>query len=198
MGKLYYYYGTMASAKSATLLMKAHQFSSTGEKCLLLKPGFDTRTNSTIKSRIGVERECVNILEEDNVYQMIGNYIRLYRYKFIFIDEVQFLTKEQIFQLWKLTRNKEFNVSIFTFGLKTDYMNNLFDASKELLIYADDIHELKSMCKYCSKKATTHLRIVGDKVVRHGEQNIVGDNVGKERYVSVCQECFHNPPTGNL
>ncbi|MEG1482529.1 thymidine kinase [Clostridium sp.] len=194
MGKLYYYHGTMASAKSATLLMKAHQFETTGEKCILLKPSFDTRTHGTIKSRIGLEKECALIAQGDNLYQVIGNYVRLYGYRYVFIDEVQFLTKEQIFQLWRLTRNRSFNISIFAFGLKTDYMNRLFGASSELLVMADDVHELKSMCKFCSKKATTHLRVVDGVVIKSGEQNIVGDNIGEERYISVCQDCFHEPP----
>lgn len=195
MGKLYYYYGTMSSAKSATLLMKAHQFESSGQKCLILKSTFDTRSNGTVKSRIGLEKECVLIHEDDNIDVIIRNYARLFNTKYVFIDEVQFLPKHMIKALWDVTRDKKFDINVFCFGLKTDYMNQLFETSKELFVYADYIEELKSMCKCCKNKATTHLRIVDGQVVKSGDIFNVGDCTGEERYVSVCQECYECPPS---
>lgn len=194
MSKLHFFYGTMASAKSATLLMKAHQFESTGEKCLVLKPSFDTRTDGTIKSRIGLERKCVLINEDDDIGTIIRNYARLFGTKHVFIDEVQFLKPHMIKDLWEVTKDKNFDISVFCFGLKTDYLNNIFETSIQLLIYADSIEELKSMCRFCNNKATTHLRVIGDRVIKQGTSYHVGDCIGNERYISVCQECYQHPP----
>ena len=99
------------------------------------------------------------------------------------------MTKDQIRQLWILS--KHHNIDIFCYGLKLSYKNELFEASKELLILADTVEEIKSMCSRCDSKATTHLRLIGDKAIFDGEECIVGDICGKEKYLSVCQKCYH-------
>ena len=192
MGKLYYYYGTMNSSKSANLLMKAHQFEESGAKCLLLKPRFDIRDKGVVASRVGLSKEALLIGEDDNVYEMVIKKCRETKYNYIFIDEVQFLSKEQIKQIWEISTCKEYSLGVFCFGLRTDYLNKLFEASAELLVYADEIHELKAMCRFCKKKATTHIRVVNGKVIKEGVSTIVGDVVGEERYESVCQSCYSN------
>ncbi len=190
MGKLYYYYGTMNSSKSANLLMKAHQFEESGARCLLLKPRFDIRDKGCVASRIGLSKEALLIGENDNVFEMAIEECKKNKYNYVFIDEVQFLSKEQIKQIWQLSRYKEQSISVFCFGLRTDYLNKLFEAIAELIVYADEIHELKAMCRFCKSKATTHIRIVNGKVIREGKSTIVGDVVGEERYESVCQNCY--------
>ncbi|MGL5346822.1 MAG: thymidine kinase [Peptostreptococcaceae bacterium] len=192
MGKLYYYYGTMNSSKSANLLMKAHQFEESGAKCLLLKPRFDIRDKGVVASRIGLSKDALLIGEDDNVYEMVIKKCSETKYNYIFIDEVQFLSKEQIRQIWEISTCKEYSLGVFCFGLRTDYLNKLFEASAELIVYADEIHELKAMCRFCKKKATTHIRVVNGKVVKEGVSTIVGDVVGEERYESVCQSCYRN------
>ena len=99
------------------------------------------------------------------------------------------MTKEQIRQLWTLS--KYHNMDIFCYGLKLSYNNKLFEASEELLILADTVEEIKSMCSRCDNKATTHLRYVNGVPIFDGDSCIVGDVNGEERYVSVCQECWH-------
>lgn len=192
MGKLYYYYGTMNSSKSANLLMKAHQFEESGARCLLLKPRFDVRDEGVIASRVGLSKEAMLIGENDDIYEMVIDECIENNYNYIFIDEVQFLSKEQIKQIWDISRNKKHNVSVFCFGLRTDYLNKLFEAITDLIVYADEIHELKAMCRFCKNKATTHIRIVNNKVIKEGKSTIVGDVVGEERFESVCQNCYNN------
>ena len=192
MGKLYYYYGTMNSSKSANLLMKAHQFEESGAKCLLLKPRFDIRDEGVIASRVGLSKEALLIGENDDIFEMVIDKCRENKYNYIFIDEVQFLSREQIKQIWDISRNKEHSVSVFCFGLRTDYLNKLFEAVADLIVYADEIHELKAMCRFCKSKATTHIRVVNNKVIKEGKSTIVGDVVGDERYESVCQNCYSN------
>ena len=108
----------------------------------------------------------------------------------LFIDEVQFLTEEHIKQLWTLAH--KYNIDVYCYGLKLDYKNELFPASKQLLILADTVEEIKSKCCHCVKKATTHLRYVNGKVVKSGESiHIDKINPSDEKYESVCQDCWN-------
>ena len=195
MKKLRYYYGTMNSMKSATLLMKAYQFQEAGCKVLLFKPKFDSRDYREIRSRaIQYGRECIVFSDNTNLIELV---LRIKKTKEIkdddrvvlFFDEVNFMTKEQIKQLWELS--KYHNMDIFCYGLKTSYNNRLFESAEELLILADTIEEIKSMCSRCNNKATTHLRFVNNAPIFEGDDKIVGDVVGEERYMSLCQVCYN-------
>lgn len=189
MGKLRFYYGAMNSLKTGTLLTKVYQFEQCGCNTILLKPFFDTR-DVEIKSRaISDSRPCISFGSRDNLLEIIPNHMVHGKLNVVFVDEVNFITKYQVRQLWKLS--KEYDVDVFVYGLKTNYLNRLFEASEELLILADTIEEIKSMCSRCCNKATTHLRYVNDIPVFNGESCVVGDIKGKEYYVSVCQECWH-------
>lgn len=190
MGKIRYYYGTMNSLKTGTLLTKVYQFEQCGCNAILLKPSFDTRDEGVLKSRaIAGERACVTFDEHTDLYMLIARIKKDGVKNVVFVDEVNFIQPSQVYHLWEVA--KDFDIDVFTYGLKTNYMNELFDASKELLIVADTIEEIKSMCSYCHNKATTHLRFVNDKPVFKGDGCIVGDIEGNEYYKSVCQECWH-------
>lgn len=189
-GKLYYLYGAMSSLKSGQLLCKQHQFEQCGCHTILLKPSFDTRDTGVIKSRaMKDEKECTTFSDVDDLTIVIGNLLKDERNNVVFVDEVSFMNPKQIKQLWQASR--DYGISIFCYGLKTNYKNELFEASRELFIYADKVEEIKSMCSYCNNKATTHLRFIGDKPVFDGDSCIVGDVAGEEHYKSVCQECWH-------
>ena len=201
MGQLNYYFGTMASAKSGRLLMTCHQYTACGTQCILLKPSFDTRNKEGhINSRAVQSKPCTIIHPDTNIIDLVRPMLDMSNpYICIFIDEVQFLSTEQISQLWDISRIKETTVDVFCYGLKTTYQNNLFDASAELLVLADYTECLPSMCSYCHNSATTHLRIVDGKVVKHGDIHIIGDiKNSKEHYKSVCQSCYKNPPDNLL
>ena len=191
MKKLRYYYGTMNSMKSATLLMKAHQFEQAGCKVFLFKPAFDNRDYGEIRSRaIQYGRECTIFSKDVNLIDLVLKKIDINANDrvVLFFDEINFMTKEQIKQLWILS--KHHNIDIFCYGLKLNYKNRLFEASEELFILADTVEEIKSMCSRCDSKATTHLRLIDDKVIFEGEEYIVGDVSGEEKYLSVCQVCY--------
>ena len=176
MKKLRYYYGTMNSMKSATLLMKAHQFEQAGCKVFLFKPAFDNRDYGEIRSRaIQYGRECTIFSKDTNLIDLILEKLNIDSKDrtVLFFDEINFMTKEQIKQLWILS--KHHNIDIFCYGLKLNYKNRLFEASEELFILADTVEEIKSMCSRCDSKATTHLRLIDDKVIFEGEECIVGD-----------------------
>lgn len=183
--KLYYFYGTMSSAKSLNLLAKAHQFEQAGSRIMIAKPSLDTRDKGVIRSRVGLERECELIHEYTDIEDLVYNYSLI---DALFIDEVQFLTVEQVQQLWRIA--KFANVRVFCYGLKTDFKNQLFDASAKLFVMADKTEELVSKCALCDNKATTHIKYGGS-----SEVNEVGDikpnNNNNVIYESVCQECYH-------
>ena len=197
MSKLRYYYGTMNSMKSATLLMKAHQFEEAGCKVFLFKPAFDSRDYGEIRSRaIQYGRECIIFNKDVSLIFLILKKldIKSEDRAVLFFDEINFMTKDQIKQLWTLS--KYHNIDIFCYGLKLNYKNRMFEASEELLILADTVEEIKSMCSKCDNKATTHLRLINNKVVLEGEDHIVGDIMGEEKYLSVCQKCYHEACEG--
>lgn len=191
MAKLRYYYGTMNSMKSATLLMKAHQFEQSGCQIVLIKPNVDTRDIGVIKSRpIPQGRECLTISTDENIEYKLNNILTQQTQKIIiFVDEVQFFTPSQIEQLFNIT--KMYEVEVFAYGLKLNYRNELFKASEKLLILADTVEEIKSMCE-CGSKATTHIRLINDKPTLNGLEFSVGDIQGEEKYKSVCQCCWYN------
>lgn len=190
MKKLRYYYGCMNSMKSSTLLLKSYQFESSGCKVLLFKPAFDSRDYGEIRSRaITYGRECNVFTKDVNLVDMVLSIPDIKSDRVVlFFDEINFMTKEQIRQLWTLS--KYHNMDIFCYGLKLSYNNKLFEASEELLILADTVEEIKSMCSRCDNKATTHLRLIDDTPVFEGKDKIVGDVTGTERYESVCQVCY--------
>ncbi len=185
MGKLRYFYGTMNSMKSATLLMKVHQFVESGAKVVVLKPNFDTRSTwGKVESRAIVDsKPCIEFGEHDNLYEDFKGR----KGSIFFVDEIQFATVEHIRQLLKLSFDNE----VFCYGLKNSYNNRLFPASSELLVLSGTIEEIKSKCARCPSKATTHLRIVGNEAIFGDVDAIIGDVKGEERYESVCQECWH-------
>ena len=197
MKKLRYYYGCMNSMKSATLLMKAHQFEQAGCKVFLFKPAFDNRDYGEIRSRaIQYGRECTIFSKDVNLIDLVLKKIDINANDrvVLFFDEINFMTKEQIKQLWILS--KHHNIDVFCYGLKLTYKNRMFEASEELLILADTVEEIKSMCSKCDNKATTHLRLINNKVVVEGENYIIGDITGEEKYLSVCQKCYYEECKG--
>lgn len=199
-GKLSFYYGTMGSAKSAILLMKKYQYEKNGAVCILAKPKKDTRDNGIIRSRIGIQEDCILIDENDNIIKLLHDLIEIKDYfegfinqdfqVVLLIDEVQFLTKEQINQLWQLSNYN--GVIVYCFGLRTSYNNRLFDSVSELLAITEpkNIQAIESPCQRCNATATTHLRLINEIPVFGDNDEIVGDIVGSEKYVSVCQHCY--------
>ena len=197
-GKLRYYFGTMNSLKSGTLLTKAYQFKEAGSEVILMKPAFDTRNEGVIQSRAITSSQSCYVFDKDKdlfqfVYSIMGQLLtegKNLNQVVVFVDEVNFITPEQVEQLWRLTRSP-YKINVFAYGLKNTYQNKLFDAAEKLLSLADTSEEIKSMCSSCSNKATTHLRYIGSTPVFDGEACVVGDVTGEERYVSVCQSCWH-------
>lgn len=187
MAKLYFKYGTMNSGKSIEILKVAHNYEEQGKQVVIMTSALDDRAAvGVVKSRAGMEREALPIDEKLNIY----NYINKLEYKpyCIIIDEAQFLSKDNIYDLTKIA--DELDIPVMAFGLKNDFRNELFEGSKYLLLMADKIEEIKTICWFCSKKATMVIRFEDGKPVYKGNQIKIG---GNESYLPVCRKHWFNP-----
>lgn len=189
-GKLYFRYGTMGSAKTALLLTTAFNFEERKLSYVCMKPVIDTRDNSNvIKSRIGIERECLWIYQDSDIYQMACEMFgqKGIMVDWFLIDEAQFLNETQVDQLSRIV--DDFGCNVICYGLRTDFKSHLFEGSRRLFEIADTIDEIKSTCN-CGNKTIINARIDsnGD-FVQEGAQVEIG---GDDRYIAVCRKCWRN------
>lgn len=187
MAQLYYKYGTMNSGKTIEILKVAYNYEEQGKPVVIMTSALDTRDDfGVVSSRIGMRREAIPIADETNIYDYVeGLAPRPYC---VLIDESQFLKKHHVYQLARVV--DELDVPVMAFGLKNDFQNELFEGSKYLLLFADKIDEIKTICQFCSKKATMVLRTENGRPVYEGNQIQIG---GNESYTSVCRKHYFNP-----
>ena len=188
LAQLFFKYGAMNSGKSIEILKVAHNYEEQNKPVLLFTSAVDDRDEvGYVSSRIGLRRQAIPIYEETNIYDIVlGHSEKLYC---ILVDECQFLSENSIKQLVRIV--DELDVPVMAFGLKNDFQNQLFEGSRLLLIYADKIEEMKTICWFCARKATMNLRVENGKPVYTGEQIQIG---GSESYYPVCRKCHANPP----
>ncbi|GEA94762.1 thymidine kinase [Weissella viridescens] len=186
MAQLFFRYGAMASGKSIEILKVAHNYEVQQRNVLLLTSALDNRTEvGEIASRIGLTRPAVAITDQDDLFALIDQQDDIAA---VLIDEAQFMTKEQVLQLTHVV--DELNIPVLTFGLKNDAFNNLFPGSEALLIYADKIEEMKTLCSFCGRKATMNLRLNDGVPVYQGAQVQIG---GDDSYLPVCRRHYNHP-----
>lgn len=191
MAKLRFKYGCMNSSKTLNLLTTAYNFEEKNIPFLVLKPSIDTRDGeNTVKSRAGIERECVSVTPEMDIYDAINKYnvileTAFSKLEWVLIDEAHFLTNEQINQLSDVV--DFLNIEVMCYGLRTDFKSEVFPASQRLFELADEIEEVKSRCS-CGKKTIINARINEDgDVITNGEQVMIG---GEEKYIALCRKCW--------
>lgn len=182
MAKLYFYYGAMGSCKTATLLTTAFNYEERGQSALILKPAIDKRDGSlTIRSRVGLERECILLNDFKDKYINDSTVIRS---DVILVDEAQFASKEEIDFLSDIV--DKHNIPVICYGLRIDFRGLLFEGSKRLFEIADNIIELKTMC-WCGRKATFNARYDENGILRDGDQVLLGSN---SKYTALCREHY--------
>lgn len=186
MAKLYYNYSAMNAGKSAQLLQAAYNYEESGHSVWYFNYALDTRFgDGKITSRIGLEHDSVKF---DDSFSFIDYFINapIERPSAIFIDECQFLTEEQVLQLAAIV--DEQSIPVLCYGIRNDYMGNLFPGSAALMCHSDEIREIKAMCSHkgCTKKATHIALHIGDVRVNEGEQTYIGD----AEYSSLCRQHF--------
>lgn len=188
MSKLYFRYGAMNCGKSTALMQVAHNYKERGMQAILVKPKIDTKGDDKVVSRLGIDRR-VDILVEshENIKSMIDQYISDNGpVHCILVDEVQFMKKTQIDQLFEVAVRT--NIPVICYGLRTDFLMNGFEGSERLLLLAHSIEELKTICR-CGKKASLNGRKIDGKFVFEGEQVAI-DGVGHVEYESLCPKCY--------
>ena len=186
MAKLYFYYSSMNAGKSTNLLQSSYNYRERGMHTLVLAPRFDDRYGEgKVTSRIGIASDATTFTAETDLQALIDTANSDGQIHCILIDEAQFLTRDQVFQLGEVT--DKLNVPVLAYGLRTDFRGEPFEGSKYLLAWSDTLNEIKAIC-HCGKKATMVLRMDADgKAVTDGAQVEIG---GNDRYVSMCRKHF--------
>ncbi|WP_299378447.1 thymidine kinase [uncultured Kiloniella sp.] len=186
MAKLYFYYSSMNAGKSTVLLQSSYNYQERGMGTLLFTAALDDRYGKgKISSRIGLQAEALIYGKEDDLLQMTRDEIKQREINCVFVDESQFLSKAQVYQISEIV--DELNIPVLAYGLRTDFQGNLFEGSQQLLAWADVLNELKTIC-HCGSKATMVMRVDENGTpIQEGSQVEIG---GNDRYVPVCRKHF--------
>lgn len=188
MAQLFFRYGSMNSGKSIEILKVAHNYEEQGKRVILMNSSIDTRSGvGHIASRIGLERDAHPVFPDSDVFAMVQEIDD--GASCVLIDEAQFMTQQQVFECARVV--DELHIPVMAFGLKNDFQNHLFAGSEALLVYADKIEEMKTICWFCAKKAIMNLRVNNGHPVYEGEQIMMG---GNESYYPVCRKHYFHPP----
>ena len=191
MAQLYYRYSTMNAGKSIELIKVAYNYEERGKNVLTLIPAVDDRYGiGVITSRIGVQREAIVVNDDTNILELYMRENEKHKIDCVLIDECQFLKKHHVQELVEIVDSCE--VPVLAYGLKNDFRNELFEGSYYMLIYADKIEEIKTIC-WCVRKATMVARVVDGQIVKQGEQVVIG---GNDMYVSLCRKHYNDGRLG--
>jgi thymidine kinase len=187
VAQLYYRYSTMNAGKSIELIKVAYNYEERGKRVLVLTPSVDDRHGvGVIASRIGVTREAIAVNDETNILELFMKENKKNPVDCVLVDECQFLKKHHVQELVEIVDSCD--TPVLAYGLKNDFKNELFEGSYYMLVYADKIEEIKTIC-WCGRKATMVARIVDGKFVKTGEQIVVG---GNDMYISLCRKHYND------
>lgn len=191
MAQLYYRYSTMNAGKSIEVIKVAYNYEERGKRVLALIPGVDDRYGKgMITSRVGLQREATIVNEDTNILEVFMRENNRAAVDCVVVDECQFLKKHHVEELVEIVDS--FNIPVLAYGLKNDFRNELFEGSYYMLVYADKIEEIKTIC-WCGRKATMVARIVDGQFVKQGQQIVVG---GNDMYVSLCRKHYNDGRLG--
>ena len=186
MAQLYYRYSTMNAGKSIEVIKVAYNYEERGKRVLALVPRVDDRYGEgKITSRVGLQREATIVNEDTNILEIFMRENDREPIDCVVVDECQFLKKHHVEELIEIVDS--FDIPVLAYGLKNDFRNELFEGSYYMLVYADKIEEIKTIC-WCGRKATMVARVVDGKPVKTGDQIVVG---GNDMYVSLCRKHYN-------
>lgn len=182
MAKLYFSYAAMNAGKSTILLQAAYNYRERGMEVLLLTSALyrDTQ-DGHISSRIGISAEATLYTVDTDLFALIRDHRDEHRLDALFVDEAQFLTKDQVWQLARVA--DRLGIPVLAYGLRTDFRGELFEGSAALLAIADSLREVRTICE-CGRKATMVVRIGPD-----GQALTEGVQIAIEKatYLSLCR-----------
>ncbi|EHY8550109.1 TPA: thymidine kinase [Vibrio parahaemolyticus] len=186
MAQMYFYYSAMNAGKSTTLLQSSFNYQERGMMPVIFTAALDDRYGvGKVSSRIGLQSDAHLFRPDTNLYQEIAALHEVEKRHCILIDECQFLSKEQVYQLTEVV--DKLHIPVLCYGLRTDFLGELFEGSKYLLSWADKLVELKTIC-HCGRKANMVIRTDEHGVaIKEGDQVAIG---GNDRYVSVCRQHY--------
>ncbi|RAO74556.1 thymidine kinase [Dyella jiangningensis] len=193
MAKLYFYYSAMNAGKTTTLLQSAYNYHERGMRTLILTPALDNRFGEgVVASRIGLKANARRFASDENLLALVQADIdERGPLHCVFVDEAQFLSKTQVWQLSDVV--DKLNIPVLAYGLRTDFRGELFEGSRYLLAWADNLEEIKTIC-HTGRKATMVVRVDDQgRAVTEGPQVEIG---GNDRYVSVSRAEFKNITEG--
>jgi thymidine kinase len=182
MAKLYFHYAAMDAGKSTMLLQASYNYRERGMTTMLFVAGhYRKGDEGYINTRIGLESAAEMFRDGDDLFARIAEHAAREPVHCVFVDEAQFLEDEQAWQLARVA--DRLNIPVMCYGLRTDFQGNLFTGSRSLLAIADELREVRTICR-CGRKATMVVRLGPDgKVLKQGEQV----SIGKAAYVSLCR-----------
>ena len=185
MAKLNFKYSTMNAGKTLDLLRTAYNYEENNYKVIVLKPKVDTKGEDSIVSRIGLKRKVDYLIQkDDSITKTIVN--DLNNCKCILVDEAQFLSKKQVDELFIIS--KEFDIDVICYGLRLNFRMEAFEGSMRLLEIAEELEELKTMCKcgnvarYVGRKINDEFTLDGDEIIIDGTDNV--------SYIPMCGDCY--------
>ncbi len=185
MAKLHFFYSTMNAGKSTALLQTNHNFIENNLKTLVFIPKVSEKSLPKVSSRIGIKIDAIAADSQFNFFKYLKQQ-DFTNIKSIFIDEAQFLKRKQIDQLSKIA--DKLKIPVLCYGLRTNFLGELFEGSSRLLSIADNLHEIKTICSMCTKKATMVIRLDSNGDAQtDGEEITLG---GNELYKSVCRKHY--------
>jgi len=186
MAKLYFRYSTMGAGKSIEVQKVAFNYEERGQNPLILTSSLDDRSGKTgvVSSRLGLKRKAIAVKENTNVFEVVKEYNDLFGVDAVIVDECQFLRRHHIEELTDVV--DDLNIPVMCYGLKNDFRNELFEGSYHLLALADKIEEIKTIC-WCGNKATTIARVIDGKIVKEGDQILIG---GNSNYIPLCRKHY--------
>ncbi|MEV8520778.1 thymidine kinase [Dyella marensis] len=187
MAKLYFYYSAMNAGKTTTLLQSAYNYHERGMRTVILTPALDNRYgDGVVASRIGLKANGRRFRTDENLLALVeADIAERGPLHCVFIDEAQFLTKAQVWQASDVV--DKLNIPVLAYGLRTDFRGELFEGSRYLLAWADNLEEIKTIC-HTGRKATMVVRVdERGRAVTEGPQVEIG---GNDRYVSVSRAEF--------
>ena len=188
MAKLFFNYSSMNAGKTTILLQSAHNYRERGLTPMLFTPKLDDRFGEGwIKSRIGLQSRATIFTTDDDLYEIARTKLEDHNIHCVLVDESQFLSRDQVFQLTEIV--DRLNIPVLCFGLRTDFQGELFEGSKYLLAWADELSEIKTIC-HTGRKANMVVRVDEEGyALKEGAQVEIG---GNDRYVSVSRAEFKN------
>ena len=186
MSKLYFRHGAMNCGKSSALMQVAHNYNENNKKVVVIKSSTDTKAEDHLESRIGIKRKVDILIDKDKSFK---SYYKKWKKDIscILVDEAQFLTNEQVEELWIVS--KKFDIPVICYGLKVDFQSNLFEGSKRLLELADEIEELITICG-CGKRAKFNARFVDGIFQTEGEEILIDGSRKNVEYKPMCGKCY--------